>query len=290
MAIDYTALFDRIKLFAKPPAINKNFIAQLDVVLLHAQNIYRLRVDDADNNNEYIVLTQSFQDQIVSFSDDFGSLNDEYLITEGRDEAQSSGGTAQEVAEEIKTFMERDAEDILSNVVDNTKVITTDGTGTVLTFTQNQLTRNDTITLIALNDEDFGVDNAVFSIRTKLEGLLGITIEADGVTSLSDADFPNPLGIDSMIINPGSAFPDEWEEGDVITITTTSDERSTLMSFFRDKYQVELPNSATPTIGDDFIPNLEAFPPNPVDGQEVVIDGVKWYFDAESDEWVESCI
>ena len=288
MAIDYDALFDRIKLFAGAASFNNTFKAQLDVIMLNGSSVLFREVEDNDNLADLVRLTLRFKDNVDGFTSDYAGLHSEYLLTEGRDEAQSGGQTDTAVVDDIISAMIRDSQSVTQNIIASTTVFDRAGDGTITTFTQNQLARNDTLTLTCTTAQNGG--DAIFSLRSKLDGVIaGVTLTADGVSSVDDTDFPNPLGIAALVIGAGSVS-NEWALSDQIIITTTSDDRSILLTFYRDQFRKELPNSGSPTIDNNFIENLEAFPSSPLDGQQVVIDGVRYYFDAETTEWVESCI
>ena len=289
MAIDYARLFDRIKIYSGPSGFGDNFKETIDNQTLHGNSVLSGEIDDSDNMARLEDAGATFKSTIDSSLDTYLAELDTYLNTEGRDEAQSSGQTAQAVAEEIVTFMTRDNESVLDNVLGNTQVVDTAGDGSIGTFTQTQFTRNDTLTLTCTTTQTGG-QPGLFSIRTKIEGTLpGIVITADGVEDNNDSTLGKNLGIASLIINAGSGG-NEWQESDQIIITTTSDDRSILLVVWRDRYQLLLPNSASPTISNQFVPNVETFPVSPADGDEVVLEGIRYFFDATTNEWVESCL
>lgn len=289
MSINYNRLFDRIRVYAGPFGFGENFKATIDNQTLAGNDVLCDEILDSDNMARLHDLGETFKSSIDSSILSYGAELDQYLRTEGRDEAQSSGQTPKDVATDIVTFMIRDSQTVLTNILGNTQDIDSAGDGTINTFTQTQITRNDTITLTCTTAQTPSVD-ALFSVRSKIEAnLAGIFVKADGVTSHDDAFFGKNLGIGSLIINGGTTG-NEWAVSDQITIITTSDERSILLIVWRDKYGLEFPTSATPTISNLFIPNVETFPLNPVDGQEVILEGVRYFFDATTDEWVESCL
>jgi len=289
MAIDYIRLFDRIKVYAGPFGFGANFKATIDNQTLNGNTVLCDEIEDSDNMARLQTIGDVFKRSIDSSISSYGNELDRYLTSEGRDEAQSSGQTSQDVAEDIVTFMNRDAQDVLTNNLANVQVVDTAGDGTVNTFTQNQLARNDIITLTCSKAQTVSID-AEFTVRTKIEGnIVGKLVIADGTTSFDDTFFGKKLGITSLIVNGGSVG-NEWAVSDQITITTTSDDRSILVNVWRDKYGLEFPTSATPTISNLFVPNVESFPGSPVDGQEVVLEGVRYFFDATTAEWVESCL
>ncbi len=288
MSIDYTRLFDRIKVYAGPSGFGASFKTTVDNQTLHGNDVLHEEIEDSDNMARLDEVGATFKSSIDSSLDSYLGNLDTYLTTEGRDEAQSSGQDAQDVAQDVKDFMIRDSETVLTNIISNSQVVDTEGDGAINTFTQTQLTRNDTITFTCTTAQNGG--DAKFTVRSKIESnLAGIEVTADGTTSFDDAFLGKNLGIASLIIDPGTAS-NEWALSDQILITTTSDDRSILLNTWRDRYGLEFPSSPTPTISNLFIPNVETFPVSPVDGQEVVLEGVRYFFDATTDEWVESCL
>jgi len=289
MAIDYARLFDRIKIYSGPSGFGDNFKETIDNQTLHGNSVLSGEIEDSDNQARLEDTGATFKSTIDSSLDTYLAELDTYLTSEGRDEAQSSGQTAQAVAEEIVTFMTRDSETVLENVIGNQQTVDTAGDGAINTFTQTQFTRNDTLTLTCTTAQTGG-QPGLFSIRSKIEGTLpGIVITADGTTDHPDSFLGKNLGVASLIIDPGSAS-NEWQESDQIIIITTSDDRSILLVVWRDRYQLLLPNSATPTISNQFVPNVEVFPVSPLDGDEVVLEGLRYFYDGTTGEWVESCL
>jgi len=289
MSIQYDRLFDRIKIYAGPSGFGANFKTTVDNQTLNGNQVLHEEIEDSDNMARLEDVGATFKSSINSSLASYTAELDVYLRTEGRDEAQSSGQTPLDVATDIVTFMTRDSEDVLTNIIANTQVIDTDGDGTINTFTQTQLARNDTLTFTCTTAQTPSID-ALFTVRSKIEGnIVGKIVIADGTTSFDDAFFGKNLGIASLIVNGGTTG-NEWAVSDQILITTTSDDRSILLNTWRDKYGLLFPTSATPTISNLFTPNVEVFPTSPVDGQEVVLEGVKYFFDATTEEWVESCL
>jgi len=289
MSVDYVRLFDRIKVYAGPFGFTKSFKATIDNQTLTGNDVLCDEIVDSDNMARLDRVGSTFKRSIDSSLSSYGAELDVYLRTEGRDEIQSSGQTPLAIATDLVSFMTRDSQDVLTNIIGNTQEIDSAGDGTINTFTQTQVTRNDTITLTCTTAQTPSID-ALFTVRSKIEGnITGKIVKADGVTSFDDAFFGRNLGIGSLIINGGTTG-NEWAVSDQITITTTSDDRSILLNVWRDKYGLEFPTSATPTISNLFIPNVETFPLNPVDGQEVILEGVRYFFDATTEEWVESCL
>ena len=118
-------------------------------------------------------------------------------------------------------------------------------------------------------------------MRSVEEGNIG-TVTADGVDSFANV----PAGISALIVGVGSGG-NEWALTDLITITTTSDDISILLSTFRDAYAVLLPNTPTsPTISNTLVDVVVAFPGSPTDGQEVVLDGFRYFFINTDSAWL----
>lgn len=287
MAVDYSRFFGIVKLYTGSISIYKGFKTTRDVVLLHEQDILSSDVDDANENRDLINQDISGKNGFFSQQDAYGSLLGQYLTTDGRNEIQSSSSTSETIAADLVQFMTRDSETVLTNIISNSITYSRSGDGVVSTFTQGQMTRNDVITLSCTTAQNGG--DATFSVSSQLEGNLSKTVTADGVTSYDDDYFGVKLGITGLIVGVGSGG-NFWAVSDKIIITTTSDERSHIFVSFRDLFSVELPTSATPTISNLFVENAETFPGSPEDGQEVVIDGIKYYYDDVTEGWVESCI
>ena len=107
--------------------------------------------------------------------------------------------------------------------------------------------------------------------------MTGIVVTADGVQDNNDTTLGKLLGINSLIIDPGTVS-NEWTVADQIIITTTTDNRSIILSVWRDRYFLELASSPTPTISNLFTPNVETFPLSPEDGQEVILRNIVYKF------------
>jgi len=284
MARDYTSLFDRIKLYASVISKSNSFAVDIDSSKLHQGTILPDDVDDINLFRDLTNLNNSYLSQFTSKKSGYqGQLNN-YLLGDGKFLVQSSATTAALIAADIATFMATDSETVLSNTVGNSVVIDSAGDGTINTLTQSQLTKGDTITLTCTTAQNGG--DAVFSVRSDEEGALSGSVTADGSTSFSNA----AAGITSLIVNAGSGGS-EWSLTDLITITTTSDDISILMSLFRDAYTVLLPNTASsPTISNTLVDVVVAFPGSPGDGDEVVLSGIRYFFSDTDSEWFESCI
>ena len=282
MARDYVKLFDRVKLYASLISKASSFNVDVDASKLHQGDV--LATDTAD-----ITLFDSLVSQDDAFirsnstqSGRFVGLLNNYLQGDGKFLVQSSESSAKLIAADIATFMATDAQTVLSNTVGNIIVFDRAGDG-VSTLTQTQLTKADTITLTCTTAQNGG--DAIFSVRSANEGVIG-NVTADGVASFTNV----PAGIGSLIVTAGSGG-NEWALTDLITITTTSDDLSILLSVFRDAYAVLLPNTPTsPTIDNDLVDVVTVFPVSPTDGQEVVLDGVRYFFSEADDEWLESCV
>jgi len=240
MARDYTSLFDRVKLYASVISKSNSFGVDIDASKLHQGNILPDDVDDITLFRDLINLDNSYLSAFTGKISGYqGQLNN-YLIGDGKFLVQSSATTAALVATDIATFMTTDSETVLSNTVGNTIVIDSARDGSVSTLTQTQLTKADTITLTCTTAQNGG--DAVFSIRSAREGALSGSVTADGVTSFVNV----AAGIGSLIVSAGTVG-NEWALTDLITITTTSDDNSILLSLFRDAFKVLLPNTASST-------------------------------------------
>jgi len=284
MARDYTSLFDRVKLYASVISKSNSFTVDIDSSKLHQGDILPDDADDLTLLKDLLTLDNNYLSQFNSKISGYqGQLNN-YLLGDGSLLVQSSASTAALIAADIATFMASDSETVLSNTVGNSVAIESDGDGSIGTLTQTQLTKADIITLTCTTAQNGG--DAVFSIRSDKEGVLAGSVTADGTTSFSNT----ATGISSLIVNAGTAG-NEWALTDLITITTTSDDISILMSLFRDAFKVLLPNTASsPTITNTLVDVVSAFPGSPVDGQEVVLKGLRYFFSNTDSEWFESCI
>lgn len=283
MARDYTKLFDRVKLYASLVSKSNSFNVDIDASKLHQGA--KLASDTADITlfDNLISQDDSYIRSNKSQSGKFTGLLSNYIIGDGKFLMQSSAGSAALIAADIVTFMTTDAQTVLSNTVGNSIVYDRAGDGVVTTLTQTQLTKADTITLTCTTAQNGG--DAVFSVRSDNGGVLG-NVTADGVASFTNVN----AGISALIVGVGSGG-NEWALTDLITITTTSDDLSILLSVFRDAYAVLLPNTPTsPTIDNNLVDVVTVFPGSPTDGQEVVLDGVRYFFSDTDSEWLESCV
>jgi len=185
--------------------------------------------------------------------------------------------------------MTRDSETVLENTIGSNISYSRSGDGVVSTFTQTQKTRDDTITLSCTTAQTISVD-AVFSVRSKVKGNATATVTADGSTSYDDDDLGIDVGISALVVGEGSVA-NYWAVGDQITIATTSNERSILVNYFRDEHDVALPTAASgsETISNTMDDAADSFPGSPVDGQRTVIDGVRYWWSEDDDEWVAEC-
>jgi len=283
MAIDYETFFDITKVFASSNKKTVDHNTDIDLTILHAMETMK---DSATNANELEDLLGNYrkwESKNVSYGSRFESLYGTWLSGDGRDIIGSASTTTTNIATDLESYMSRDAETVLTNTIGNSIAYSRAGDGVVSTLTQDYLTRNDVITLICTTAQTISVD-AVFAVRTRLEGNLTETVTADGATSFSK----DVLGITGLIVDAGTVA-NYWALADQIVITTTSDDRSILLDMFRDFYTVALPTSATPTISNTLADVQTTFPGSPVDGQEVVINGVLYRYSLTSTEWVEAC-
>jgi len=283
MARDYVKLFDRVKLYASLISKSNSFTVDVNASKLHQGDILATDTADITLFDPLITQDDNYIRNFESKSASYSGLLGNYLIGDGRFLVQSSQSTAALVAADIATFMATDAQTVLSNTVGNSIVFDRAGDGTVSVLTQTQLTKADTITLTCTIAQNGG--DAEFSVRSAVEGNIG-TVTADGVSSFTNV----PTGIGSLIVTAGTVS-NEWALTDLITITTTSNDLSILLTVFRDNFAVLLPNTASsPTIDNDLVDVVTVFPVSPTDGQEVVLDGVRYFFSEADDEWLESCV
>ncbi len=283
MARDYTKLFDRVKLYASLISKSNSFNVDVDASKLHQGLVLARDAADITLFDSLISQDDSYIRSNTTQSGRFQGLLSNYLQGDGKFLMQSSQSSAALIAADIATFMDTDSQTVLSNTAGNSIVFDRAGDGVVSTLTQTQLTKADTITLTCTTAQNGG--DAVFSVRSDKEGTLGLAT-ADGVDSFTNV----PTGIGSLIVTAGSGG-NEWALTDLITITTTSDDLSILLSTFRDAYAVLLPNTPTsPTISNTLVDVVVAFPGSPVDGQEIVLNGVRYFFSEADDEWLESCV
>ena len=247
MSINYDKLFSNFGMYAGMGRIGRDFKTKLDVILLHHSTMLSREVDDSELLRDIIDLDLNFKNEIDTQVAGYVALLENYLLSEGRDDAHSSSQTATAVIADIILNMTRDGESVAQNTVGNSVVYDRAGYGAMITLTQTQMTRNDTITL-TVTQQQTGSQNALFSVRSQIEGnLLGVVVTADGVQSFDDTSFGKNLGIAALVIGVGNVG-NEWELSDQIIITTSTDDASILLSFVRDEFNKELPSSTTPTI------------------------------------------
>jgi len=283
MARDYVKLFDRIKLYASVVSKANSFNVDINTSKLHQGDVIASTTADISLFDDLISQDDAFIRSNSTQAGRFNSLLSNYLRGDGKDLVQSSQKSASLIAADIATFMATDSQTVLSNTVGNTIVFDRAGDGTVSVITQTQLTKADTITLSCTTAQNGG--DAVFSVRSAKDGVLG-NLTADGIESFVSAQ----MGLGALTITAGTGG-NEWALADLITITTTSDDLSILLSVFRDSFSVLLPNTASsPTIDNSLVDVVSAFPGSPTDGQEVVLDGVRYFFSDTDSEWFESCV
>ncbi len=283
MARDYVKLFDRVKLYASLISKSNSFNVDIDASKLHQGDVLATDTADITLFDPLISQDDAFIRSNSTQSGRFAGLLSNYLQGDGKFLVQSSESSAALIAADIATFMDTDAQTVLSNIVGNTIAFDRAGDGVVSTLTQTQLTKADTIALTCTTAQNGG--DAIFQVRSANEGIIG-NVTADGVDSFTNV----PTGIGALIVTAGTGG-NEWALTDLITITTTSDDLSILLSVFRDNFAVLLPNTASsPTIDNNLVDVVTVFPVSPTDGQEVILDGVRYFFSEADDEFLESCI
>ena len=289
MAVDYTTFFDIAKLYCSPYRKMANHSADIDSSISDAVNKIDIIGTDDYSDELADILDEHHETQTsdTSFQADYKRLQSNFLQGDGKNIIQSSETVADDIAADLVTYMTRDSESVLTNTIGNSISYSRAGDGTVSTFTQNQITRNDTITLTCTTAQTVSVDE-VFSVRSDFHGELTATVTADGSTSYDDDDLGATLGISALTVAGGTPS-NYWAVADQIIITTTSDDRSILLSAFRDMYDEQLPTNASPTISNTMDDVDSSFPGSPVDGQRVVIDGVRYWYSEDDSGWVQEC-
>lgn len=284
MAIDYDLFFTtHTKQYASANKTTQDFKANVDLMIL---NTMAQMAGDVDNENELrslLTLYDLWKRQQDGISASLVTQYSTWLQTDGRDIIGSSEARASLIAANLATFMTRDAQSVLTNVISTAVTYDKVSDGTLTVNTQNQMTTNDVITLTCTTAQT-GVINAVFTARSKNFGAISGTFTANGSPIAGFG--AQKYGVDSFTITAGTAGH-YWAVSDVITLTLTSDDRSFLLNFFRDGYTVLLPTSASPTISNT-LTVVGSFPANPVNGEMAVVNGVLYIYDSGTAEWVEN--
>jgi len=284
MAVDYDKFFDIAKIYGSAHVKTNNNILDIDASILHAMNAFKGISAQSDELRVAMAIYEGWASAELKFQNNFGNQLSKYLETDGNDVIQSAETLASSVASDLVLFMVRDSQTVLTNTISNNITYSRAGDGVVNTFIQSQQTQPDVITLSCITAQNGG--DAVFTVRSQRLGLIqGATVTADGATS-----YVNPLlGITSLIVDEGTVS-NEWVISDQIILETLSDDRSVLLTIFRDLYFVELPSNATPTISNTLVDVGTEFPSNPEDGDEFIIDGIQYIYSASDAEWIESCV
>lgn len=290
MAVSYSEFFEMFRLIASPWRKMDSWDADIESSEDDAINKVDILQDASyyDDLRNLLGDHASVKASLTSYQSAYEAQGNAFLEGDGADLIQSSNTTADAIAADLVTVMTRDSQTCLENTISYGVAYSRSGDGVVSTFTQTQKTRDDTITLTCTTAQ--GASDAVFSVRSKVKGDATSTVTADGSTSYADADLGISIGVSALVVGEGSGG-NEWAVGDQITITTTSDERSILVCYFRDVHDVLLPTAAS---GAETIDNTmddvdSSFPGAPVDGQRVVINGIRYWYSATDSGWVQEC-
>ncbi len=236
MAINYTKFSDIAKTYTQAYKDSLTNITAIGVLNAHITSKLTAASESSQLQSNIKAL-ESWITKETSNGDALGLTQlGNYLLGDGKIELGSVSTTAALVAADLALYMTRDAQTVLENGIGQSDVTTGAGNG-VATLVQDQQTKNDTITMTCTDP----TGTAKFSVVSEAEGTLKTDLEADGVDT-----FASPLaGIVSLVITTGGT---PWALNDKVVFTTTSDDVSTMLTTFRDKFGVLLPTSGTPTI------------------------------------------